>query len=123
METQDPKYHGLVNRSVKKPPSIDHEWHKELLSRMTFAEEDENDDDFEPEEEQSLTTESDDDLDDSTLAPQYEEHSLRCAVLELSATADAMEAAEISTSEDDVQSFILQAEGKFEETYNKNKIH
>jgi hypothetical protein len=83
---------------------------------MTFAEEDENDDDFESEEEQSLSTESDDDLDDSTLVAWHEEHSLRCAVLELSVAAGAMEAAEISASEDDVPYFILQAEGKFEET-------
>jgi hypothetical protein len=83
---------------------------------MTLAEEDENGDDFEPEEEQSLSTESDDDLDDSALVARSEEHSLRCAVLELSAAVDAMEAAEISASEDDVQYFILQAEGKFEET-------
>jgi hypothetical protein len=48
METQDPKYKGLVKRSVKKPPSIDPERYEELASRMTLAEEDENDDDFEP---------------------------------------------------------------------------
>jgi hypothetical protein len=102
---------------VKKPPSIDHERYEELVSRMTLTEEDENDDNFEPEdEEQSLSAESDDDLDDSTLVAQHEEHSLRCAVVKLSAAADAREAAEISASQDDDQYFILHAEDKFKET-------
>jgi hypothetical protein len=116
IETQDPKEKGLVKRSVKKPPSVDHERYEELVSRMTLAEEEENDDDLEPEEEQSLSAESDDDLDDSTLVARHEKHSLRCAVLELSAAADAMEAPEISASEDDDQYFVFHAEDKFEET-------
>jgi hypothetical protein len=37
IETQDPKYKGLVKRFVKKPPSIDHEQYEELVSRMTLA--------------------------------------------------------------------------------------
>jgi hypothetical protein len=82
---------------------------------MTLAEEDENDDDFEPEEEQSLSVESDDDLDDPTFVAPHKEHSPRCAVLELSGAADAMEAAKISASADDDQSFVLEAEGTFEE--------
>jgi hypothetical protein len=114
--TQDSKYKGLVKRSVKKPPNIDHERYEGLVSRMTLAEEDENDDDFEPEEEQPLSAESDDDFDDSTLVARYEKHNLRCAVPELSAAADAMEAPEISASEDDDHYFVLHAEDKFEET-------